>query len=121
LIDPSVYKRTKIVYLTMATCSSAVYPPAVIASVQQQVREATVHADHDGAAAGIGSGSNSGDDANDSGGEHGDAMCLPEAWRPKPCLLDSEFRDSIVREARRLVLMCPCCYVVRPEVRRSAY
>jgi hypothetical protein len=98
LIGPSVYKRTKIVYLAMATCSSAVYPPAVIASIQQQVREATVHADHDGAAAGIGSVSNSGDDANDNGGDD-NAMCLPEAWRPKPCLLESEFRDSIVREA----------------------
>jgi hypothetical protein len=89
----------------MATCSSTVYPPAVIASVQQQVRDAKVYGHHqddgpDGgvAAAAPGSGSGSSSNAADN------AAFLPEPWRPKPSLLETEFRDSIVRSLPALFI-----------------
>jgi hypothetical protein len=97
----------------MATCSSTVYPPAVIASVQQQVRDAKVvyghpHHDDNGPDGGVAAAAASGNaNANANDGDAGsnandNAPCLPESWRPKPSLLESEFRDSIVRSFNAL-------------------
>ena len=98
----------------MATCSSTVYPPAVIASVQQQVREAKVHPHDESNAGGGGSSSGSLRTEKNDGGADDNATCLPDAWRPKPCLMESEFRDSIVRVMTLCVMMCcfyPCCFL----------
>jgi hypothetical protein len=70
----------------MATCSTSVYPPAVIASVQRQVRQARL----------AGRGRGGGHDGDNVDGPPRAAL-LPPALTPRPSLAEGRFRDSIVR------------------------